>query len=144
MIGWDRLLRRPDLLNGRDVGVRPAFAISSLLIEDSGGADLPMSLPGQLVAATATSVAVCCASSAATEVVVGDSSLPLAGAMAPVFDGRVATPTRKLAVRTILGATLMEVTVRSIETHVRIWTNAGAEPTKLAIGADGAGGAVAR
>jgi hypothetical protein len=38
----------------------------------------------------------------------------------------------------------MEVTVRSTETHIRIWTNAAAEPTRLTIGAQGASGAVAR
>lgn len=124
--------------------IRVAAPKGLLLIEDSGGAELPLSIPGQLVAATATSVAVGCATSAATEVVVGASGLPRAGATAPVYDGRLATPTRKLAVRTVLGATLLEVTVPSTETHVRIWTNAGAEPTKLTIGAEGASGAVAR
>jgi hypothetical protein len=115
-----------------------------LLIEDSGGAELPLSIPGQLVAATATSVAVACATSAVTEVGVGGNDLPLPGVAAPVYDGRLATPTRKLAVRTVLGATLLEVVVPSTETHIRIWTNAGAEPTQLTIGAAGAGAAVAR
>jgi hypothetical protein len=115
-----------------------------VLIEDSSGGELPLTIPGQLVAATSTSIAVGCAAAAATEVTVGDLGLVPAGVASTAFDGRLSTPTRRLAVRTILGATLLEVVVPSTETHIRIWTNAGAEPTKLTIGAAGAGGAVAR
>jgi hypothetical protein len=85
MSGFDRRSRSPPrrpIIGTAGTPVR-AFVIirvaapkGLLLIEDSGGAELPLSIPGQLVAATPTSVAVGCATSAATEVAVGDSGLP--------------------------------------------------------------------
>ena len=141
--------RRPIIGTARSalgalVIIRVAAPKALVLIEDSSGGELPLTIPGQLVAATSTSIAVGCAASAATEVTVGDLGLVVAGEPPPAFDGRLSTPTRKIAVRTILGATLLEVMVPTTETHIRIWTNAGVEPTKLTIGAAGAGGAVAR
>jgi hypothetical protein len=116
-----------------------------VLVEDSaGGGELPLTIPGQLVAATASSIAVGCAASAATELTVGDLGAAEAKASAPVFDGKLATPSRRLAVRTILGATLLEVVVPTTDTRVRIWANTPAEPTALTIGVARAAAGIAR
>jgi hypothetical protein len=124
------------------VVTRVAAPSALVLVEDSAGGELPPTIPGQLVAATASSIAVGCAPSVATEVTVGD--LGKAEASAPVFDGKLATPSRRLAVRTILGATLLEVVVPTTDTRVRIWANTPAEPTALRIGVARAAAGIAR
>ena len=115
-----------------------------VLIEDSGGGEPPLTIPGQLVASTANSIAVGCAASAMTEVAIADIALIPASAATRVFEGRLETPTRRLAVRTVLGATLLEVVVPSTNTQLRIWANAPTEPTVLTIGVARPGGVIAR
>jgi hypothetical protein len=115
-----------------------------LLVEDSSGGELPLTIPGQLVTATGTSIAVGCSPSTATEITVGDAGVANAATTVPVFDGRLSTPTRRLAVRTILGATLLEVVVQSTATRVRISANAPTEPTALTIGVAKAAAGIAR
>jgi hypothetical protein len=115
-----------------------------LLIEDSAGGEQPLTIPGRLVAATPTSVAVGCAANGPTEVAVGDLGLAPRHAKVPAFDGRLSTPSRKLAVRTILGATLLEVTVPSTDTSLRVWTNAATDPTEITIAVDRAAAGIAR
>ena len=119
------------------VVARVAAPKAMLLIEDSAGGELPF-------AATASSIAVGCASVAATEIRLGDIGIAPAGDPHPAFDGRLATPTRKLAVRTLLGATLLEVTVPTADTQVRVWTNAATEPTVITIGVARAASGIAR
>ena len=115
-----------------------------VLVEDARGGELPLRIPGQLIAATANAVAVGCAASSATEVAIADIGIlpPAAGAL--VFEGRLETPSRRIAVRTILGATLLEVMVASTDTQLRIWVNAAAEPTEITIGVARPGGGIAR
>lgn len=115
-----------------------------LLVEDSSGGELPLTIPGQLVTATGSSIAVGCSASAATEITVGDTDVANPATTVAVFDGRLSTPTRKLAVRTILGATLLEVVVPSTATRVRISANAATEPTALTIGVAKAAAGIAR
>ena len=115
-----------------------------VLIEDSGGGELPQTIPAQLVASTANAIAVGCAASEVTEVAIADIGLVPSGAATPVFEGRLATPSRRIAVRTVLGATLLEVVVPSTNTQLRIWANAPTEPTELTIGVARPGGVIAR
>jgi hypothetical protein len=115
-----------------------------LLVEDSSGGELPLTIPGQLVTATGTSIAVGCSASAATEITVGDVGVANAATTVAVFDGQLSTPTRRLAVRTLLGATLLEVVVPSTATRVCISANAPAEPTALTIGVARAAAGIAR
>ena len=115
-----------------------------LLVEDSSGGELPLSVPGQLVAANATSIAVGCSASTPTEITVGDAGVANTATTVAVFDGKLSTPTRRLAVRTILGATLLEVVVPSTATRVRISANAPTEPTALTIGVAKAAAGIAR
>jgi hypothetical protein len=126
------------------VVTRVAAPKGLVLIEDSGGGELPDARPGQLVAATATTWAVGCAAGAATEITLGQFGLVPAGATIPAFDGWLETPTRTLAVRTVLGATLLEVTVPTAKTRVRVWTNRPVDPTELTIGVDGVSAGIAK
>ena len=115
-----------------------------LLVEDPSGGELPLTIPGQLATATDTSIAVGCSASSATEITVGDSGVAHAVTIVAVFDGTLSTPTRRLAVRTLRGATLLEVVVPSTATRVRITANAPSEPTALVIGVAKAAAGVAR
>ena len=129
---------------GARVLVVTRVAEALVLVEDSAGGEPPLTVPGQLVAATPSAIAVGCAASATTELTVGDLGAAEGKASAPVFDGQLATPSRRLAVRTILGATLLEVTVPTIDTRVRIWANTATEPTALRIGVARAAAGIAR
>jgi hypothetical protein len=115
-----------------------------LLVEDSSGGEMPLPVPGELVAATATSIAVGCSASGATEVTIGDVGVSGGPAAVAVFDGELSTPTRRLAVRTILGATLLEVVVPSTATRVRISANAPTAPTAITVGVAKAAAGIAR
>jgi hypothetical protein len=135
----------PGQARARVLVVTRVSAPSALvLVEDSAGGELPLTIPGQLVAATPSSIAIGCAATVATELTVGDLGDAEAQASAPVFDGKLATPSRRLAVRTILGATLLEVVVPTTDTRVRIWANTPAEPTALRIGVARAAAGIAR
>jgi hypothetical protein len=126
------------------VMTRVAAPQALVLVEDSAGGEPPPAVPGQLASATATSVAVGCAGATATDIRLGDLALVPFGPALAAFDGRLATPSRKVAVRTLLGATLLEVTVPTTETQVRIWANDPAEPTELTIAVARAASGVAR
>ncbi len=80
------------------VVTRVAAPSALLLVEDSSGGERPLVVAGQLVAATATSIAVGCSASVATEVRIGDVGIADAAVAVSVFDGRLSTPTRTLAV----------------------------------------------
>jgi hypothetical protein len=126
------------------VVTRVAAPRGLVLIEDSAGGEPPDTIPGQLVAATRTSWAIGCAADAATEITLGDIGLVPAWATTAAHEGRLATPTRKLAVRTVLGATLLEVTVPTAETRVRVWTNNPTAPTEITVGVEGVSGGIAK
>jgi hypothetical protein len=115
-----------------------------VLVEDSEGGDLPRLVAGRLVTASPTCIAIGCSSAGHTEVAVGGLGLTPATTAQPAYDGRLATPSRKVAVRTVAGATLMEVTVPTTETRVLVSANAPTEPTALTIGVERAGSGVAR
>ncbi len=126
------------------VVTRIAVPTALVLVEDSAGGELPLAVPGQLVAATTTSIAVGCARSGPTELTIGDLGVAMVTATVPVFDGHLSTPNRRLAVGTVLGATLLEVVVPTTDTRVRIWANTPAEPTALTIGVARAAAGIAR
>lgn len=126
------------------VVTRVAAPKALVLIEDSDGGEMPLLEAGRLIAASPTCIAIGCASAARTEVVVGGLGLTGAGAAPPAYDGRLATPSRRVAIRTIAGATLMEVTVPTTETRVLVSANAPTEPTTLTIAVERAGSGVAR
>ena len=108
---------------------------SVILIEDSKGGDVPKFLSHALISATPSCVAVGCLSEddGETEISLGPLVSVDSGER-PVFDGVVQTPNRKLAIRTVHGVALLEVSVSNIETRLKIWANHSSEPDRIAIG----------
>lgn len=116
------------------MSVRLAPPNSTILIEDSGGGEIPKSMNHSLVASTGSCITVGCRAEndGETEIVLDDYRESDAGEF--VFDGVLSTTTRKLAVRTVLGDTLLEIPVVGIETKLRILTNDSSEPDYIEIG----------
>jgi hypothetical protein len=115
------------------VVTRVAAPKGIVLVEDSSGGELPFCADGRVVCTTPTCIAVSCAESP-TDVTAGDLDLMRPGDAVPVFDGLLATPTLKVALRTVLGATLLEVPVPTAWTRIRIWANTPASPNDLTVG----------
>lgn len=59
----------------------------------------------------------------------------------PLFDGRLRTPSRHIIVETVLGRTILEMSVLDAVTRVQIWTNGLRDTDKvvIALGDDLAG-----
>jgi hypothetical protein len=55
---------------------------------------------------------------------------------APIFDGVLKTPGRRIALETVEGDTILEMPTATTETHVRIWTNRRLCPDRVRIGVD--------
>jgi hypothetical protein len=117
------------------VVTRVAAPKGIVLVEDSSGGELPFCPDGRVVCTTPTCIAVSCAESP-TDITAGDLDLMRPGDAVRVFDGVLATPTLKVALRTVLGATLLEVPVPALHTRSRIWANALAAPTDLTVGVE--------
>lgn len=52
----------------------------------------------------------------------------------PLFEGRLKTPNRHLALETVDGRTVLEARVSRQEMLLRIWTNSEREPDKVIVG----------
>lgn len=52
----------------------------------------------------------------------------------PVFQGKLKTPTRRIALESVDGHTVLEAPVPQLETTIRIWTNHESEPDKVIVG----------
>jgi hypothetical protein len=52
----------------------------------------------------------------------------------PVFQGAIATSTRKISLRTVLGHTILEMPVAEEKTMVHVWVNDPKEPDKNIVG----------
>jgi hypothetical protein len=109
---------------------------SLVLIEDSNGGEIPDSMSQSLIATTDSCIAVGCRAEddGETEIVLGDCKNMNISSEQPMFDGFLQTPSRKLAVRTVLGATLLEISVLESNTRLMIWANDPTEPDHIAIG----------
>ena len=108
---------------------------SILLIEDPGGGEIPVWVAGKLIASSGSCIAVGCRSETdgETEVLIGRAGDVDPGLL-PAFDGTLPTPSRGLAVRSVLGDTVLEVPVRGDETRIRVWVNHSVEPDRVIIG----------
>jgi hypothetical protein len=105
-----------------------------ILVEDFGGGELPLWFRTQRVVATATCLVVACSAQHATEIRAGDLKVLPVPTDSIAFDGKLATPSHKISVRTIMGATLLEILVPTACTHVRIWTNGTADADQITLG----------
>lgn len=54
----------------------------------------------------------------------------------PIFDAKLKTPGRKIALETVEGTPVLHMPTAGVETRVRIWTNHGQEPDKVIVGVD--------
>ena len=110
---------------------------SVIFIEDGTGGTPPNSMAGSLTPSTDTCVAVGCFSAAdgETEFILGDCSEVDPGT-APYFHGELKTPSLRLALRTVVGETILETPVAQVETTISVWLNDLREPDKVIIGID--------
>lgn len=117
------------------ISTRLAPPNSVVLVEDSSGGEVPVSMNQSLISSTDSCIAVGCRAEddGETEIVLGYSGNVDTGEQ-PVFDGLLRTPSRKLVVRTVLGITLLEMPVSETETKLRIWVNDPTEPNQIAVG----------
>jgi hypothetical protein len=111
---------------------------SLLFVRDPSTSGVP-EIDGQAtVWSTPTCVAISCLpdSEGETEISIGygdefgSSRWPL------VFDGKLDTPSRTVVVETIHPRTVVEVSVPTRDTRVRVWTNGHPATDKVAIGVD--------
>ena len=108
---------------------------SLVLVMDSRGGEIPACMNESLISATDSCIGVACRAEddGETEICLGVSSIVDPGER-PVFEGRIGTPSRRIAVRTVLGTTLLEVAVSAAATSVRIWANDSTEPDRVIVG----------
>jgi len=110
---------------------------SLVLISDSSGAEIPETMAGSLIASTNSCIAVGCQSDVdgETEFTLGTTREVDPGDK-PVFQGMLKTPNRRVAVRSVLGHTILETPVTQEQTTVRVWVNDPKEPDRVIVGID--------
>lgn len=108
---------------------------SLVLVEGSQGGEIPTSMQQSLIAATDSCIAIGCRAEddGETEITLGPSGKVDIGKR-PAFEGSLQTPTRKVTVRTVHGVTLLEMSVPTKETKLKIWVNDPSEPDRIAVG----------
>jgi hypothetical protein len=108
---------------------------SLLFIRDARIRDLPAIDGNSPLWSTSSCVAVSCLPDCdgATEVTIG-AVQELSERGAPLFDGRLNTPSQNVIVETVLGERILETKVPSLTTRLRIWTNGRRDTDKVIIG----------
>jgi hypothetical protein len=108
---------------------------SLILIEDSGGGEIPASMGGSLVASTDTCIAVGCRSDihGDTQFTLGETHDVDPGGY-PTFRGMLKTPNRRIALMSVIGQVILEVPVPQQHTIVRVWVNDPSEPDHVIVG----------
>ena len=115
------------------LAARAAMQNALALISDPTGGRLPEHLAG-LITATESCLAVGCRNpdDAETEFVLGRAA-EFAECGEPTFSGVVATPSRRLAVRSVGHETIVAIATASESTLVRIWVDHPQEPDRIVI-----------
>jgi len=110
---------------------------SVALIADPSRAEIPETMGGSLIASTNSCVVVACRSDVdgETEFTLG-STREVDPGDRPAFQGMLKTPGRKIAVRSVLGQTMLEAPVPQDQTKIRIWVNDPKEPDRVIVGID--------
>jgi hypothetical protein len=87
------------------------------------------------IVSTDSCVAVCCLAEmdGKTEITMGPAA-EIKLSDNPAFDGMLSTPTRTLVVSTVDWQKLLEATVPTQQTRLRVWTNRRREPDKVSVG----------
>ena len=109
-------------------------AHSLILVEDILGGNPPSSL-SSTVASTDSCVAVVCKpeTDGLTHIKLSHN-YNLNMLDAPAFNDLLQIPSRRLAVHTIDGKSLLETTVSSNVIRLRVWTNDASEPDEITLG----------
>lgn len=108
---------------------------SLVLVMDRAVGVIPETMDGRLVAATPTCVAVGTLSEqdGDTSLSLSDEAAPFGFVAAPVFEGVLRTPSRVLSVCSVPDDVLLEMTVPSDQTRVRIYANDATEPDSISV-----------
>ena len=106
-----------------------------VLVADPSGGEIPKTMTGALIASTSSCITVGCRSDVdgETEFTLGRTREVDPGDR-PAFEGKLKTPNRKIAVRSVLGRTILETPVPQQQTMIRVWVNDPKEPNRVIIG----------
>lgn len=107
---------------------------SVVFVSDANGGEVPSSMGGAVVAASGSCVAVGCRSEddGETEFTLGTLA-ELDRSEQPAYVGILKTPSRRVAVRSILGRCLLDTAVSGELTRLTIWVNDPREPDEVVI-----------
>ena len=113
--------------------IAPPYSL--VLVGDPSGREIPNIVAGSVIASTSSCIAVGCLSEVdgETEFTLGATPDVNPG-IDPAFEGKLKTPNRMIAVRSVLHETILEATVPEEQTTVRVWVNDPTEPDKVIIG----------
>jgi hypothetical protein len=108
---------------------------SLVLVGDSNDLDIPDAMQGSLISSTESCIAIGCRSEidGETELTLG-ASREVDPGRHPDFEGVLTTPSRRIAVRSVLGQAILEAPVPGKMTKVRVWVNDTGEPDEVIIG----------
>lgn len=70
-----------------------------------------------------------------TEITLGNASEVDPGS-SPVFDGHLLTPSKTLAIETVVRGSILRTLTLGVQTKLRIWSNAIRWPDKIVVGID--------
>jgi hypothetical protein len=117
----------------KSVKVAPPYSL--VLVEDPSGGEIPENVAASLIVSTSSCIAVGCRSDVdgVTEFTLGATREVDPGDH-PAFEGEVKTPNRKIAIRSVLGQTILEAPVPQEQTTVRVWVNDPKEPDRVTVG----------
>jgi hypothetical protein len=108
---------------------------SLILVAGSRGAEIPISMGESIVASTDSCIAVGCRPEidGDTEFTLGETHEVDPGDH-PTFRGILKTPNRRIALRSVIGQTILETPVPEQQTIVRVWVNDPSEPDQVIVG----------
>ena len=113
--------------------IAPPYSL--VLVEDETGGELPDMVEGSRIAATDSCVAVGtrCEIDDETEFRLGAHPDVDPGTQ-PIFQGRLETPSRRLAIRSVLNEIILQTPVPLPETMIYIRVNHPTEPDQVIVG----------
>lgn len=117
--------------------VRIAPPNSVVLVVGSDDAEIPTSMGSSVISASPSCIAVGClaADDGETEFTLGSSREVDPGGE-PAFVGGLDSPKHKVAIRSVLGHTILETPVTKSQATIRIWVNHPSEPDAVRVGVD--------
>jgi hypothetical protein len=113
---------------------RPPYS-QVVIVDPSIQAQVPEWTKGASVVSTDTCILFACLAEmdGETEFTLGDVK-EVAPGTHPAFEGTLKTPSRRIALETVEGTSLLQMQTQQQETIVRIWANKAKEPDKVVVG----------